>query len=56
MLREELRASENRVLRRIFGPQREEGNAGWRRLHTEELHNLQVSRHIIRMIKSRRII
>jgi hypothetical protein len=31
---------ENRVLRRIFGPKREEVAGGWRRLHTEELHNL----------------
>jgi hypothetical protein len=34
-----LRASENRVLRRIFGPKREEVAGGWRRLHNEELHN-----------------
>jgi hypothetical protein len=41
-LREEhrLRVSENRVLRRIFGPKREEVVGGWRRLHNEELHNL----------------
>jgi hypothetical protein len=31
---------ENRVLRRIFGPKREEGGGGWRTLHSEELHNL----------------
>jgi hypothetical protein len=35
-----LRVSENRVLRRIFGPEREEVGVGWRRLHNEELHNL----------------
>jgi hypothetical protein len=35
-----LRVSENRVLRRIFGPKREEVGGGWRRLHNEELHNL----------------
>jgi hypothetical protein len=46
---------ENRVLRRIFGPKREEVAGGWRRLHNEELHNLYTSPNIIRMIKSRRI-
>jgi hypothetical protein len=41
-LREEhtLKVSENRVLRRIFGPKREEVAGGWRSLHNEELHNL----------------
>jgi hypothetical protein len=41
-LREEhtLRVSENRVLRRIFGPKREEVAGGWKRLHNEELHYL----------------
>jgi hypothetical protein len=41
-LREEhtLRVSENRVMRRILGPKREEVAGGWRRLHNEELHNL----------------
>jgi hypothetical protein len=34
-----LRIFENRVLRRIFGPKREEVAGGWRRLHNEELHN-----------------
>jgi hypothetical protein len=34
-----LRVFENRVLRRIFGPEREEVAGGWRRLHNEELHN-----------------
>jgi hypothetical protein len=39
-LREEhrLRVSENRVLRRIFGPKRDEVTGSWRRLHNEELH------------------
>jgi hypothetical protein len=50
-----LRVSENRVLRRIFGPKREEVAGGWRRLHNEELHNLYASPDIIRMIKSRRM-
>jgi hypothetical protein len=45
---------ESRVLRRIFGPQREV-TGGWRTLHNEELHNLYSSPSIIRMIKSRRI-
>jgi hypothetical protein len=56
-LREEhrLRVSENRVLRGVFRPKREEMAAGWRRLHNEELHNLYASRNIIRVIKSRRM-
>jgi hypothetical protein len=45
---------ENRVLRRIFGPKRDEVTGGWRKLHSEELHNLYSSQSIIRMIKSRR--
>jgi hypothetical protein len=43
----------NRVLRRIFGPKREEVAGGWIRLHNEELHNLNVSPYIIKMMKSR---
>jgi hypothetical protein len=43
------------VLRRIFGPKRDEVTGGWRKLHNEELHNLFFSPSIIRMIKSRRI-
>jgi hypothetical protein len=46
---------ENRVLRRIFGPNREEVEGGCRRLHNEELHNLCASPNIIRVIKSKRI-
>jgi hypothetical protein len=46
---------ENSVLRRIFGPKREEVVGGWRRLHNEELRNLYASRNIIRVIKSRRM-
>jgi hypothetical protein len=46
---------ENRVLRRIFGPRREEVKGDWRKLHNEELHNLYTSPNIIRMIKSRRM-
>jgi hypothetical protein len=54
-IREEhtLRVSENRVLRGIFGPKREEVAGGWRRLHNEELHNLYASPDIVRVIKSR---
>jgi hypothetical protein len=43
------------VLRRIFGPKRDEVTGGWRKLHNEELHNLYSSLSIIRMIKSRRM-
>jgi hypothetical protein len=43
-----------RVLR-IFGPKRDEVTGGWRKLHTEELHNLYSSSSIIRIIKSRRM-
>jgi hypothetical protein len=55
-LREEhrLRVFENRVLRRIFGPEREE-DGSWRKLHNDELHNLYSSPNIVRVIKSRRM-
>jgi hypothetical protein len=43
--------SENRVLRRVFGPNREEVEGGWRRLHNEELSNLYSLLNIVRMIK-----
>jgi hypothetical protein len=51
-LREEhrLRVFENRVLRRIFGPKREEGGS-WRKLHDDELHDLYSSQNIVRVIK-----
>jgi hypothetical protein len=50
-LREELtpRVSENRVLRRIFGPMREEVTGDWRKLHREELRNLYSSPAVISM-------
>jgi hypothetical protein len=48
-------AFENRVLRRIFGPKRDEVTGDWRKLHNEELHNLYSSPSIIRMNKSRRM-
>jgi hypothetical protein len=47
---------ENRVLRRIFGPKRDEVIGGRKKLHNEELHNLYWSPSIIRIIKSRRMI
>jgi hypothetical protein len=47
-----LRVFENRVLRRIFGPKRDEVMGGWRKLQNEETHNLNSSPSIIRMIKS----
>jgi hypothetical protein len=50
-----LRLFENRVLRRIFRPKREEVAGGWRRLHNEELHNLYPSPNIKGVIKSRKI-
>jgi hypothetical protein len=45
--------TQNRLLRRISGPKREEMAGGWRRLHNEELHNLYTSPNIIRVIKSK---
>jgi hypothetical protein len=45
---------ENRVLRRIFGPKRDEIIGGWRKLHNE-VHNLYSSPSVIRMIKSSRL-
>jgi hypothetical protein len=46
-----LRVSENRVLRRIFGPKREEVAGGWKTLHNEELHILYASQTIIKVSK-----
>jgi hypothetical protein len=54
-IREGLRAIENRVLRRIFGPKRDEIMGGWRKLHNEELRDLYSSPSIIRIIKLRRM-
>jgi hypothetical protein len=46
---------ENRFLRRIFGPKRDEVTGETRKLHSEELHNLYSSPDIIRQVKSRRM-
>jgi hypothetical protein len=46
---------ENRVLRRIFGPKRDEVKGEWKKLHNEELNDLYSSPSIIRIIKSRRM-
>jgi hypothetical protein len=46
---------ENRVLRGIFGPKRDDVIGGWRKLHNEELHNLYSLSHTIRVIISRRM-
>ena len=56
-LREEskLRVFENMVLRRIFGPRRDEVTGEWRRLHNEELSDLYCSPNIVRVINSRRM-
>jgi hypothetical protein len=56
-LREEhkLRMFENRVLRRIFGPKKDEVTGGWRKLHNEELHSVYSSPSVIRMTMLRRM-
>jgi len=56
-LREEwkLRVFENMVLRRIFGPRRDEATEEWKRLHNEGLNDFYPSPNIVRVIKSRRM-
>jgi hypothetical protein len=48
-----LRVFENRVLRRVFGPKRDEVTGEWRKLHTEELSHLYSLPNIVQVIKSR---
>jgi hypothetical protein len=50
-----LRVFKNRVLRRIFGPERDEVTAEWRKLHNQECRDLYSSPSIIKIIKSRRM-
>jgi hypothetical protein len=56
-LREErrLRVFANRVLRRVFGPERDEVTGEWRKLHNEELNDLYSLPNIVRVVKSRRM-
>jgi hypothetical protein len=56
-LREErrLRVFENRVLRMVFGPKRDEVTGEWRKLHNEELNDLYSLPNIVRVVKSRRM-
>jgi hypothetical protein len=46
---------ENRMLRRTFGPKRDEVTGGWRKFHNQELHNLHSSPNNIKVIKSKRM-
>jgi hypothetical protein len=55
MLEQLLRVFENRVLRRIFGPKRDEVTGDWRKLHNEECHGSDSSPDIIRVVRSRRM-
>ena len=50
-----LRVFENRVLRRVFGPKRDEVTGEWRKLHNEELSDLYPLPNIVRVVKSRRM-
>jgi hypothetical protein len=50
-----MRVFENRVLRRVFGPKRDEVTGEWRKLHNEELSDLYSLPNIVRVVKSRRM-
>ena len=50
-----LRVFENGVLRRIFGPRRDEATGEWKKLHNEQLNDLYCSTNFVRVIKSRRM-
>ena len=50
-----LRVFENRVLRRVFGPKRDEVTGEWKKLHKEELRDLYSLLNIVRVVKSRRM-
>ena len=50
-----MRVFENRVLRRVFGPKRDEVTGEWRKLHKEELRDIFTLPNIVRVIKSRRM-
>ena len=50
-----LKVYENRVLRRVFGPKRDEVTGEWRKLHNEELSDLYSLPNIVRVVKSRRM-
>jgi hypothetical protein len=56
-LRDERRLNvfENRVLRRVFGPERDEVTGEWRKLHNEEINDLYSLPNIVRVVKSRRM-
>jgi hypothetical protein len=54
-LRGRLRVFENKVLRRIFGPERDEVTGGWRRLHNKELYAVYSSPNTVKVIKSIRL-
>ena len=55
MEKRRLRVFENKVLRRIFGPRRDEVTEEWRKLHNEELNDLYCSPNIVRVVKSRKM-
>ena len=46
---------ENRVLRRVFGPKRDEVTGEWRKLHNEELNDMYSLTNIVRVVKSRQM-